>query len=278
MGQDNWTGRWIFDVQQIFLIMPTDSAHITISYDPVERKSQQKNYLATIAANPLSRSNVLKPLDAINSGHEEGVRHYGPADWKIDYARDFCLGDCDAGRWVAVSLPDWLLACLKDGHPQGDARSETSPQSPHLREILRRISTSSHSDPEKELRRKIEKRARELPFPGACLVKKLDVVQDFMPHERSIDSSQCAQTESTPLLAPRHHALTPAPLWFWEDDLMGQLAIITQSAEHVWLRNKRPILNRIRYTYAHMAVLLPKNFSNPHLRAVRPPHLKEILL
>ena len=196
--------------------------------------------------------------------HREIRRYYGPENQEIDYPHDFILDDCDAGRWVAVNLPSFLVLDPEPIRPRGSAKKEIAPYSACLREILHPAPVPAHVDLDEELRQRIEEEAQSLPFPDACLVKRLDAMRDFMPRSRSANSGD--------------RFLIPAPRWIWEGDLVTQLAVITQSSENIWLRSKRPILHRIRREHAHMAILLPKGFSDPHIRKVHPRCLKEVQL
>ncbi len=218
------------------------------------------------------------------------TQYYGPENERVDNASDFSLGGCEAGDWVAISLPEvlFVLPDLRSGRFEGGALKEAPPyalclhiiclQAEALQETQRPKPVSAYPDPEEELRRRIEQRARDLPFPDACLVKRLEAMRDTLPQDQLAHPPQGAGQEPIPSALLGDRALIPAPRWIWEGDLAARLAIITQSSENIWLRSKQPVLHRIRREHAHVAILLPKGFSDPHIREVRPWRLKEVSL
>ena len=207
------------------------------------------------------------------------ISYHGHGGKKTDGADPYHLQDSNAGRWVGVSLPNFSL--LRSHAPRtgrgGTSKSAgAAPNSGYLQWVLDQLSISLGPNPWKELIKRIKKRARELPIPDACLVKRLESMHDFMPEDHDATRLPDSDGEPRPPRALEGPALAPLPLYFWEDDLVGQLAVITQSSRHVWLRSKRPVLSRIHPGYAHMAVLLPKGFSDPHIREISPRRLREV--
>lgn len=190
------------------------------------------------------------------------ISYHGNGDKNADGADPYHLRDSGAGRWVGISLPN--LSLLRS-HALGTGRdgtcddTGTAPDSRYLRWVLDELSISPGPGSDEELTGRIRERARELPIPGACLVKRLESMHEFM----------------SPGL-PCGPSLAPLPLHSWEDDLTGRLAIVTQSSPHVWLRSKSPILSRIHPDYAHMAILLPGDLSGLPIRDIPPRRLREV--
>jgi len=91
--------------------------------------------------------------------------------------------------------------------------------------LLRSLGIDPTPDPMRELERRIEARARELPLPDACLV---------VPAE------------------PTHSCHFP--------DALSALAVLAKCSDHVWLREKSPTLSRLA-TRREVSLLVPPAFS-----------------
>ena len=207
------------------------------------------------------------------------ITYHGHGGKKIAGADPYHLQESSAGRWVGVGLPNLSLLrshAPRTGRSGASENAGAAPNPGYLQWVLDQFSIPLDPNPGKELTQRIRERARELPIPDACLVKRLESMYDFMPEDPGATRLPDHDGGLGLPRAPEGPALAPLPLYSWEDDLAGQLALITQSSRHVWLRSKMPILGRIHPDSAHLAILLPQGFSDPHIREIPPRRLREV--